>query len=152
MLTLQQLSRRTGYTLLEIAIVLVVIGVVASIAMPRLTAATSAQRVNQAANVVAADLELANALAAQRRVPLELRVDTLGRGYTVSIRDSARVVLRRTLGTESEYRIQQLTATPGAITLFPGGTSSSPVQLVMRIGGHDRTVTMSRAGLVRVLQ
>jgi type II secretion system protein H len=143
--------RRTGFTLLEITLVVVVLGVVASIAMPRLSLATIAHRVNQAANVVVADLELANALAAQRRIPLELRVDSTARGLTLVMRDSARVVRQRALGAESEWKIESVVATPARVVLFPGGTTSSAFQVVLRSGGHNRTVTMSRAGLVRVL-
>ncbi len=143
--------RRTGFTLLEITLVVVVLGVVASIAMPRLSAVTTAHRVNQAANVVVADLELANAMAAQRRIPLELRVDSTRLGLSVMMRDSGKVVRRRVLGADSEWKLDSVVATPARVTLFPGGTTSSSIQLVLHAGGHTRTVTMSRAGLVRVL-
>lgn len=143
--------RRTGFTLLEITLVVVVLGVVASIAMPRLSPATTAHRVNQAANLVVADLELANAMAAQRRIPLELRVDSARRGLTLVMRDSGKVIRQRALGIESEWKIESVVSTPASVVLFPGGTTSSPFQVVLRAGGHNRTVTMSRAGLVRLV-
>jgi type II secretion system protein H len=143
--------RRAGFTLLEITLVVVVLGVVASIAMPRVSQATTAHRVNQAANVLVADLELANAMAAQRRIPLELRVDSAWRGLTLVMRDSGKVVRQRALGTESEWKIESVVATPPRVVLYPGGTVSSAFQVVLRAGGHNRTVTMSRAGLVRVM-
>jgi hypothetical protein len=37
------------------------------------------------------------------------------------------------------------------VSVFSNGTVSSPLRLVLSDGGHRRTVTMSRAGLVRVL-
>jgi prepilin-type N-terminal cleavage/methylation domain-containing protein len=144
-------TRSAGFTYLEMAVVLVILGVLVSIALPRYAQAALHQRVNHAANVVAADLELAGALAAQRRVAVELRVIASPPGYAVVTRDSGRIVLRRTLGSQSEWRLQTVAATPRATTFFPGGTLSSPMQLVLGSAGHHRTVTITRAGLVRVL-
>lgn len=141
---------RGGFTLLEMAIVLVILGVVSAIAVPRYAVTLRHQRVNQAANVVAADLELAGALAAQRRVPLQLRVDPAARAYELVTRDSQRVVLRRPLGLDSEWKIESLQATPPVVEFLPGGTLTAPMQLVLASPGRQRTVTISRAGLVKV--
>lgn len=141
---------RGGFTLLEMAIVLAVLGVVSAMAVPRYATTLRHQRVNQAANVVASDLELAGALAAQRRVPLQLRVNPATRGYELVERGSQRVVLRRALGDDSEWKLAGLVATPASAEFLPGGTLSSPVSLVLATPGRQRTVTISRAGLVKV--
>ncbi|HEX9564413.1 MAG TPA: GspH/FimT family pseudopilin [Gemmatimonadaceae bacterium] len=144
-------ARWTGYTLLEVTIVLVVLGVMASLAVPRYAAASRSLRVNHAANVVASDLELAAAMAAQRHAPVDLLLDAAAPGYSLVVRGSNQVVLRRTLGPDSEWRLGSLSATPAGVSFFPNGTLSSPLRLVLTDAGHHRTVTASRAGLVRVL-
>jgi type II secretion system protein H len=143
--------KRSGFTFLEMTIVVVILGVMTSLVLPRVTAASRSLRVAHAANVVAADLELAGALAAQRRTPLEFRVDPANPAYSVVTRDSGRVVMTRTLGAGSEWRLQSAAATPGSVTIFPGGTWSTNLRIVLTEPGHRRTVTVTRAGLVRVL-
>jgi type II secretory pathway pseudopilin PulG len=146
-----QQQKRPGYTFLEVTIVVVMLGVMTSLVLPRVSTASRSLRVAHAANVVAADMELVSAMAAQRRSALELRMDLAAPGYRVVTRDSGRVVLTRTLGAESEWRLRSAVATPAVVTIFPGGTWSSNLRLVLSEPGHDRTVTVTRAGLVRVL-
>lgn len=146
-----QQPKRSGYTFLEVTIVVVVLGVMTSLVLPRVSDASRSLRVVHAAYVVASDLELAGALAAQRRTPLELRMDPSRPAYSVVTRDSGRVVMSRTLGVDSEWRLQSVVATPDAVTIFPGGMWSSSVRIVLTEPGHNRTVTVTRAGLVRVL-
>lgn len=141
---------RRGFTLLEMAIVFVILGVTSAIAIPRWATTIRHQRVSQAANVVASDLELASAMAAQRRAALQLRVNSVARTYEVVARASQQVVLQRTLGQGADLSIETLVATPAAVDFLPGGTLSSPMQLVLGASGRQRIVTVSRAGLVKV--
>lgn len=143
---------RKAFSFIEVTIVLVILGVLLSLAAPRYAEASRSLRVNHAANVVAADLELASSIAAQRRVALELRARTAGPGYEFVTRDSGRVVLTRTLGADSEWRLTASDLSPSTVTVFPGGTWSSNTRIVLRDTNNRRAVTVTRAGLVRVIQ
>jgi prepilin-type N-terminal cleavage/methylation domain-containing protein len=142
-------TSRPGFTLVEMAVVLVILGALATIGLPRYATAMRHQRVNQAAQVVAADLELAMAMAAGQRVPLELRVDATDPGYVVATRADS-VLLRRALGAGSEWQLAAASASPPTLTLFPAGTTSAAFRIVLGGADYQRTVTMTRAGLVRV--
>jgi Tfp pilus assembly protein FimT len=142
---------RAGTTLLEVTIVLVVLGVLTSLAMPRYADASRSLRVAHAANVVAADLELAAALAAQRNAPVDLVLTSGTPGYTLSARLTGQVVLRRTLGGDSEWKLASVAASPATVSVYPDGRFSAALRMVLADAGHRRTITVSRAGLVRVL-
>jgi Tfp pilus assembly protein FimT len=136
----------------EIAIVIVVLGIIAAIGLPRLSEHARRVRVNQAAQVIAADLELASSLAARERRPIRLRV--LGppdaSWYTLRLRDTTRVLLRRSLGQDSEWKMRRVIATPTTVDFFPGGVLSGPIRIEVSDRNYLRAVTVTRAGFVRV--
>jgi type II secretion system protein H len=93
-------NRRSGFTLIEMLMVVVIMGIVLSIASPKLTTAASQMAVHNARNEVSAMISLTRALAVQngRRATFvqegnSVRVE-LARGYgsttdTVAARDLA---------------------------------------------------------------
>lgn len=142
--------RPAGYTLVETLIVLVILGVLAALGLPRFASEIRHQRVNAAAVVVAGDLELASSLAAARRYPVELRFDSASSGYRLVPRDSSRTLLVRSLGVASDFRLPALRANVATVQFFPAGTVSSPLSIVLGASDYQRTVSVTRAGLVRV--
>lgn len=58
-------SLRCGFTLVELVLVLIIVGVIGAIAMPRFAQASARQQLDAAANRVASDLEKARATARQ---------------------------------------------------------------------------------------
>jgi type II secretory pathway pseudopilin PulG len=132
--------------------VIVVLGVSAAIGVQRLSDQARRMRVNQAAQVIAADLELATSLAARERRPVRFRVQgpTDASWYTIRLRDTTQILLRRSLGHGSEWRIRRVTATPPTVDFFPGGVLSGPMRIEISDRNYLRAVTVTRAGFVRV--
>lgn len=147
-----RLKARKAFSFIEVTIVLVILGVLLSLAAPRYAEASRSMRVNQAANVVAADMELAASIAAQRRVTLDLRQRASAPGYELVTRDSGRVVFTRVLGADSEWKLAAAEFSPASVAVYPGGTWSTGLRIVLRDGANQRAVTVTRAGLVRVIQ
>jgi type II secretion system protein H len=141
---------RGGFTLIEVVVVIMIAGIVVGMSIPRLTRALSQNRMQRAAAVVAADMQLAHSMAARQRSPVRLTVDTANR--VIRVRDattSATVYNHRHLAT-NEFGVQRLGADRLEIIVYPTGLSNHPIELTLRAAGTTRTVSMSRAGQVRI--
>jgi len=79
-----KLRSRRGFSLVELLLVLVIVSVVAAIAMPRFAQATSRQKLEAAANRVAADLNKAHARARAASETVTLTFSTTSDSYTFS--------------------------------------------------------------------
>lgn len=76
-------ARRRGFTLLELVIVVTTMGLLAAVAVPRLTGVVTTRRVTAAAERVAADLRYARAYARATGTPVTVGFDEeIGR-YTL---------------------------------------------------------------------
>lgn len=71
---------RTGVTLIEITVVLLLLGIVAAVAQPRFSSALSAYRLDAAAERVRADLEYARTLARVRSRTTTVRFEDVNAG------------------------------------------------------------------------
>jgi type II secretion system protein H len=141
-----------GVTLLELIVVIVFVGIVSAMAAPKVGLVVARSKVNQAAGVVAADLEQAVSLAARRRRPMVLATPSAGR-YTVRDRATAgqdSIRLDRNLAAASDAGVTTLTFTPATVTIFPNGAVSAPMTVTLSGRGHTRSVTLSAAGQVRI--
>ena len=62
-----------------------------------------------------------------------------------------RAAVLRAYGTTSEFTLATLSGAPATIDLYPNGTSSLPLSITLGVPGFTRHVTMTRAGMVRVI-
>lgn len=143
---------RPGFTLPEMLIVIVIIVLVAAMAFPATARAVRHGRINQAANVVAADLETAVSSAARRRKPIRILHTPGAKSFTVVDRDGGTVIRRRELGPDSEWKVAAVTFSVPSIDVFPAGITSGALTVQVGDGSYTRRVRMSRAGLVQVIQ
>jgi prepilin-type N-terminal cleavage/methylation domain-containing protein len=142
---------RGGFTLVEILMVVVVLGTLAAIAVPRVSRAVSNAKVRETANIVAGDLEQAVSLSARLRRPLVITWS--GGQYLVRDRATApadTVRIRRNVGVTGDFGVQQIQFSPATVLVFPNGLVSSSLQVQVSSNGFSRTVTLSPAGMVRV--
>ena len=136
-----------GATLLELALVLVVLGLLLAIALPRLEGVTDALAVNGAAqDIVAAHRRARMTAILQSRV-VELTVDTndlaiRARGATADFWHAAGPAASRVA----------LAGAPKKILFSPVGLSLGVSNASFRLsrGAATRTVVVSRLGRVRV--
>jgi prepilin-type N-terminal cleavage/methylation domain-containing protein len=138
-----------GFTLVEGLIVVILIGIAIGIALPTVGSTLASMKVQRAATVVASDLRLGPSIAARQRLPVTLDLNTAARRYTLTDRTSGTVMVTRDLSL-GEYSISSMASSSTAITFFPGGLASDDLRVVILTGGHQRVITMNRAGQVRI--
>ncbi len=145
--TRRRLALRGGFTLIELVIVIVVIGLILRFALPGASRSIRIGRVNRAAQVLSADLDRAFSTAARQRKPLRLAWDGAAMQYTLTDRASGTVLLTRPLGTAGATTVS-FSASP--LDVFPGGFASSALTVSVAEGDYTRHIQMTRAGLTLV--
>jgi type IV fimbrial biogenesis protein FimT len=141
---------RFGFTLIETLIALAFIAILGGVAAPLVTRQMTHARVNNAAQVIAGDLEMALALAGRQRRPVRVTIDPSQRAVLVIDRASGQTLTRRVYGSVTEYKLQTLTASPASIDIMPHGVTTAATTLTVGIGSYSRRITLTRAGRVRV--
>lgn len=140
-----------GFSLFELLIVVVILGILATMTGPAMSRIVRHNRVNRAATIIASDLQNAFAVAARQREPVRIQADASTRSYQFVDRKSGAVLRIRTFyGDTSEYRLTSLVFTPATIDVFPNGVSSTAVVIDLANGDYARQITASTAGFVRV--
>jgi prepilin-type N-terminal cleavage/methylation domain-containing protein len=143
---------RLGFSILELILVVVIFGILATIAGPAMSRVVRHQRVNRAASIIASDVQNAFAVAARQRQPVRIQADASTRSYQFVDRATGTVLRIRTFyGDTSEYRLSSLVFTPATIDVFPSGVSSSAIIIDLANGDYSRRITASSAGFVRLV-
>ena len=141
-----------GYSLFELVAVMAVMTLLMAIVIPVASPMLERSRVNGAANVLASDLQNAQALAVQHRTPIRVSM-IAGPGYQIFERNTPATVYRtRTVGPNSEFRLDELTATNSTVDLFPNGVARATTTFTLGLNGYQRRVRLTRAGQIRILR
>ena len=141
-----------GMTMVEVFVVMVIMGILLLTAVPRIGVAFRSSRVDRTAGLVALTLERSFTLAGRQRRPVTVSCDCVNQA--IEIRDLATDVLyqRRAFGPDTEYQIDSLTLSVGSVTVYPTGVATTPLTVTIAAGAANRQITMSTAGLVRVVR
>jgi len=141
--------RASGFTLLEIVVVLLVIAMMATVATPPVLRAIMRSQVTNAASVMAGDFEQAFSLAARQRRPVRIVIDPSAKAYTITDRNG--VVLRsRNFADGSDLEVNSMSPSTTTLDVFPTGLASGPLRVDLMSGSHSASVVMTRAGKVRI--
>jgi len=137
--------------MLEMVVVMVIMGLLIAIAVPKLGRTMRHERVNRAASVIVADLQNGFAIAGRQRAPVRLTFTAATKTYVFSDRATGSVFQTRIMDNRSEYALTTLSATPSTIDVLPNGIGSVALTVTVAQGDYSRTVTASSAGFVRLV-
>jgi type II secretion system protein H len=142
---------RRGFTVLELVAVVVILGIMASVAGPAMSTIVRHNRVNRATTIVVADLQNAFATAGRQRMPVLIQADSTTRSYQFVDRKTGTVLRIRTFyGDTSEFRLNTLQFIPQTVSVFPSGVSSAPITINLADGDYSKQIKASSAGFIRV--
>jgi prepilin-type N-terminal cleavage/methylation domain-containing protein len=144
-------ERIAGFSMLEMLIVLIIVGLLIMISIPKMARVMRHERVNRAAQVVVADLQNGFAMAGRQRAPVRLTFTPSTKTYVFTDRASGTVLQTRTMNNQSEFALSTLSGTPATIDVLPNGIGSASFSVTIAQGDYIRTVTASSAGFVRLV-
>jgi type II secretory pathway pseudopilin PulG len=145
---------RLGFTMVEMAFVFVLIGLMTAMAMPKMRRTIQASQVNRSASIIAGDMEQAFTLAARFRKPMRLTCACgVGGTYTLADLTGGTVRLTRRLGQDADLGTVTLAFTPAGtpIDIFPSGVSTAALTVRITSGTSTKAVSLSTAGIVRII-
>lgn len=144
-----RLSRR-GFSLIEMLIVVVVMGILIAISAGAIGRQIARDRVMRSANVVQALVEEASQLAVRRNTPVNIELS--GNSLQIIDRDAASgsdVIKQRSFGPENDLRAT-ITMSPAiGITIFPNGRADAALQVTVAGSGLTQVVSRTTTGIVR---
>ena len=141
-----------GMTMVEVFVVLVIMAILLLGSFPRIGQTLRSSRVDRAAGLVALTLERSFTLASRQRRPVTVTCDCVNQA--LEIRDEATGTLyqRRAFGPDTEFQLDTLMLSEGSVTVSPSGVATLPLTVTISAGPSNRQITMSSAGLVRVVR
>lgn len=138
-----------GFTLLEVLMAIVVIGILAVVVVPDLATSTASHRASETARRLHSDLMEARTRAIVEQRGYRLRVEG-GKRYAVQY-DSAGAW--RMWGVEDTLSLETTIAIDGSsggtLVFLPKGRAQLPRTLVVNVGGHSRRIVVLASGMVR---
>jgi prepilin-type N-terminal cleavage/methylation domain-containing protein len=154
--TSSRLRARPGFSLLEVLVVVILVGIIMSVAGVRVSGMLTQQRVVRAAGTIQTDMELAYAIAGRNRVPMKIVFTTSTGSILVRVMDRTNTTeYKRTDLRQLGLNNGDVTASSNEITVFPNGFASDTLSIQISVTKNNilykRRVRMSRAGMVKVI-
>ena len=144
-----------GFSLIELLIVLVLVGIVSAISIRSVGDTMRRDRVQKAAAIISTDLEQAFALAGRQRAPMRLLFDSARRTFAVAERSDTTLKYRTRQLATGDLALDYISVNRTTLDVMPSGLSTDTLSLRLGIYSkngttYDRTIRMSRGGLVRI--
>ena len=141
--------RRSGFSMLEMLIVMIIMGLLVKIGVEKIQRAIRHERVNRAAQVLVQDLQNGFAMAGRQRAPVRLTITVGTKTYVFTDRASGTVLQTRVMSNGADYSLTSMETDQTVIDILPNGIGSTAFTVKLWNGDYSREVKASTAGFVR---
>lgn len=142
-----------GFTIFEAVMVLLIVLTVVAALTPSVNRNLAHARVNRAANVVASQFYLAQSMAGRQHKPVWLLVSPGTKTITIADAVSGTTLVTRRFGSDSEFNLLSLSASPSAkVYVYPTGMSDTSDTVLVGDASYRQKVYLSKAGQIRILR
>lgn len=145
--TLRRTVPRPAFTLIELLIVIVMVGILLGVALPRVGTSINRDRVLRSAVVVQSMLDEAGQFAARLQVPVD--VDLTSGSIVVTNRSTGAVLRSRPFGANQDLRATVAFSPVGGITIFPNGRADAALRISLATDGFSTVVSRTATGILR---
>jgi prepilin-type N-terminal cleavage/methylation domain-containing protein len=146
--------RRSGFTMLELLLVITMMGLFALMSMRRVGSMTTGWRVNRAAQAYGEELQAAFAIVGRDRRPVRIVLlkfkDTTQ--VRITSRDGSVIYRKRIIGKGSAYMLDSgnVKASTPVLEVFPPGLAADSLSVTISRDGKFRRIRMLRGGIVQI--
>jgi len=141
-----QLKNTRGFTLVELLIALMIMGIMVAIAVPRFSGLIKNYRLTNAARIVWLDLHRAKMMAIKQG--RTMRVDFTATSYNIVRVDTAAVVLSRNLSVHYPSVTFDTTATTPSVSFGSTGTANGGTVVLQRGPTSSKHFTIALTGRI----
>lgn len=143
-------AARTGFTILELLTVMVVVGLISTISAGRIRDLMVQQRLARAATVIQTNAEAAFAIAVRNRRPI--RISWNSSAMQMDVTDRAGTTLYRKVGLgQDPYGLSSGTVTfsRSPLEVYPNGLANDTLLITLSSNSVKKKIYITRAGLVQ---
>ena len=142
---------RSGFTMLEVVVTLMIVGLVSTLSAGRIHSLIVQQRVARAATSLQGDLESAFTIASRNRQPVRIVWNSAKMQMALTDRTGA-IFYRRTPLGQDAYGLKSsgVSFSRSPVEVFPNGLADGTLTITITSETSTRTILMSRAGMVRI--
>src|SRR5438067_4045741 len=139
------LLNRRGFSMGELFVVLVILGVVTGLSMGRIGAYIAHERVAQAAVGISDDLRMAFAIPGRIRRPVRIWCDTSKMQMTVTDRAQTTTYRKTVFGSRYNLKSTDVAYYPSSawIEIYPNGFASDTMVITLTSSGYTQSIKVS---------
>jgi prepilin-type N-terminal cleavage/methylation domain-containing protein len=142
---------RSGYTILELVVVMMIGGVISAMSMGKVHALLSQQRLVHAATAIQNDLEAAFQIAGRNRKPVQISYDSTAQRFTIGDRTGSMYYRRTNLSAQAfGFSKTSVGVSRTPVQVYPNGLAQDTLLITLSSNGITKKLRMSRTGLVQI--
>src|SRR5436309_8508235 len=116
---------RRGFSLVEVLVVIIVIGVAAAMTLPRISSITNQTKIQRAAQALQMEIQQAYAISGRNRAPVTIKWNSGSMQLQITDLAGTTVYRRASLGSTSYgLSASEVTVTPTTLAVFPNGLAA----------------------------